>query len=439
MFDLVTRIASKSAGSVIAVALGLAALAPPAFADQPLLLKPASVFTAEDELSHPGWQVLIDGNRIVAVGPVVNAPANARVIDLPGATLLPGLIDVHTHLFLHPYDETPWDEQVLHEPTAYRVLEAAAHARATLMAGFTTVRDLGTEGAGNSDVMLRRAIDAGITPGPRLHVVTRAIVAVGAYGPSRRDYAVPDLPQGAEEASGVEGVVAAVRHQAASGAEWIKLYADYDTGPNGETRPTFTEPELAAAVAIAHQLGRKVAMHATSDEGMRRAVLAGADSVEHGFHGSESTFRLMAQRGTVYVPTLTQIEYYGIYFDGYKPGASQPTREMAAAAAAFRAALRAGVTIANGSDAGVYRHGENGRELAWMVANGMRPALALRAATAIAAELLGEASRLGKIQPGMTADLVAVDGDPLADIGAVRRPRLVIKDGTVVDGRWALH
>ena len=378
--------------------------------------------------------MLVEGGRIKAVGPraAVQAPADAQVIDLPGRTLIPGLMDLHSHIFLHPYNEKLWDLQVLTEPPMYRAVLATKHAEETLMAGFTTLRDLGTEGAGFGDVAIKRAIKESVIPGPRLWVVTRAIVATGAYGPAVRTYR-PDisLPQGAQECTGVAECVAAVREQAARGADWIKIYGDYRTGPHGETRPTFTQEEMNAMVAAAHDSGRPVAVHAQSDEGMRRAALAGVDTIEHGFGGTEATFRLMAEKHIAFLPTLTASEAYGIYFEHYVPKQSQPTEEMQQAAHAFALARKAGVTIGDGSDVGVFKHGENWRELAWMVRDGMTPVEALTAATATDAAVLGMSKQLGGLHPGMLADVIAVASDPTQNIEATKDVRLVIKNGVV--------
>jgi imidazolonepropionase-like amidohydrolase len=415
---------------------GFAPLVPPP-PDHPVLLRPDRVFDATGEETHAGWVVLVQGDSIAAVGPAsaVRAPNNAETIALPGLTLLPGLIDAHSHLFLHPYNETLWNDQVLKEPVGYRMVEAVLHARNTLLQGFTTLRDLGTEGAGFEDVAIKQAIEEGLIPGPRLAVATRAIVATSSYGPGPRGFRPDlDLPQGGQAVSGVPEVLAAVREQVGRGADWIKVYADYGRGPGGEAVPTFSQNELDALVSEAHSAGRPVAAHATTPEGMRRAILAGVNTIEHGFGGSDSVFHLMAERRVAYLPTLTAVEAYAEYFDHYVPGKSEPTASIRQAARAFQLALKNGVTIGCGSDVGVFTHGTSARELDWMVRDGMRPAQALLTATAVDARILGMDKEVGRIVPGVRADLVAVGGDPTKDISAAARVRFVMKNGVIYRG-----
>jgi len=407
-----------------ALALGGATAPPPEPA--PLLLRPAAVFDGVDGKTHAGWQVLVRGDRIVAVGPDLAVPADARTIDLAGDTLMPGMIEGHGHLFLHPYDEASWDDQVLHEPLALRTARAVANARATLLAGFTSERDLGTEGAGYADVGLKAAIDQGIVEGPRLSVATRAIVALGAYGPKGFEPGVA-IPQGAEEVSGTEQMVAAVRRQIAAGADWVKLYADYRWRPGEESRATLNLDEMKAAVAAAHDAGRPVAVHASTAEGMRRAIEAGVDTIEHGYGGTPAVFAAMAAKRIALCPTLAAADASARYrgWNGVEPApaAVRLSRE------AFRMALSAGVPICMGGDVGVYAHGTNAREMALMAAAGMTPTQVLIAATSGNARWIGLGDRLGAIRPGLLADLVAVAGDPTNDIGALRAVRLVVKNG----------
>ena len=396
---------------------------------EPILLRPAQVFDGITAQPHPGWEVLVDADRIAAVGPHLPVPGNTRTIELPGLTLMPGMIEGHGHLFLHPYNETSWDEQVLHEALALRTARAVVHARATLLAGFTSERDLGTEGAGYADVGLKQAIDQGIVVGPRLIVATRTIVARGAYGPKGFEPGVA-VPQGAQEVSGVDDILRAVRDQIAGGAGLIKVYADYHYQGTDGSRPTLSEAELKAAVAAAHDAGRHVAAHSVTAEGMRRAIAAGVDSIEHGYGGTSAIFTTMRDRSIALCPTLAAADAVARYrgWNGTEPAPAAVLDSRRA----FRLAVAAGVPICMGGDVGVFAHGENAREMELMQAAGMPAAAVAVAATSGNAHIFGIDDKVGSIKPGLLADLIAVAGDPTRDIVAVRSVKLVMKNGRIV-------
>jgi len=409
----------------ICLLLAVAPLAARAQAPAAMLLKPARVF--DGEAMHQGWAVRVAGDRIEAAGPAAGIDAaGAKVVELPGATLMPGLVEGHSHILLHAYNETVWNDQVLHEGLALRAARAVNHLRATLMAGFTTMRDLGTEGAGYADVELKQAVNQGIVPGPRLLVATRAIVATGAYGP--KGFALEwRVPQGAEEADGVDSLTRVVRDQIGHGADWIKLYGDYRWGPLPGAHPTFSLEEMKLAVETARSAGVPVAVHTTTPEGMRRAIMAGAETIEHGDGGTAEIFKLMVERHVALCPTLAATEATSQYA-GWKKGQPEPPG-IVHKRASFKAALDAGVTILSGSDIGVFPHGENAREIELMVDYGMSRLDALKAATSVAGRVLH--MNIGEVKPGMFADLIAVDGDPATDISALRRVKFVMKAGTV--------
>jgi imidazolonepropionase-like amidohydrolase len=392
-----------------------------------LVLRPDRVF--DGDTLQTGWVVVVRGERIESAGPAASAPPGARTMPLPGTTLLPGLIEGHSHLLLHPYNETTWNDQVAREPLAYRVARAVNHARATLMAGITTVRDLGSEGAGYADVGLKRAINEGVIPGPRMIVAGPAMVATGSYGP--KGYA-PEwtVPQGADEASGLDDVTRVARNQIGRGVDVIKIYADYRWGPAGDAQPTFTLDEIRRIVDVAKSSGRPVVAHSSTAEGMRRAIEGGVDTIEHGDAGTPEIWKLMAQRKVGLCPTLAAGDATSQYAGWRKGSAPEPAR-LTAKRASFKAALDAGVPMCFGGDVGVYAHGDNVRELELMVDYGMKPLDAVKSATSVNARLFHQDERIGQVKKGLLADLIAVEGDPTKDITALRRVKLVMKGGTV--------
>jgi len=392
------------------------------------LLKPERVF--DGEMMHTGWVVLVKGNRIAEAGAMTfKLPSNTRVIEMKGTTLLPGLIEGHSHLFLHPYNEVSWNDQVLTESRAERTARAVTHAQATLLAGFTTVRDLGTEGAMYDDAGLKTAIEKGVVPGPRMIVATRAIVAKGSYGPNLHNADIP-LPQGAAEVGNIGEMADEVRTQISKGADVIKVYADYRWGKDGQAAPTFSTEEITTAVQIANSSGRITATHATTKEGMRRAIMAGITTIEHGDDGDEEIFTLMKNKGVALCPTLAAGEAIAQY-KGWRKGIDPEPARITAKRKSFQAALKSGVTICMGGDVGVFPHGDNAREMELMAEYGMKPIDVLRSATSINAQVFGYGNQIGRINKGMLADIIMVNGDPSADIHAVRNVVFVMKDGKI--------
>jgi len=396
------------------------------------LLKPDRVFDGQQ--MHTGWWVLVKGHHIKAAGEPsgIIAPASAKVIDLKGMTLLPGLIEGHSHLFLHPYNETSWDDQVLNESLTERTARAVVHARKTLMAGFTTVRDLGTEGAAYADVGLKTAIEKGIIPGPRMLCATRAIVATGSYGP-KNVVTQNTIVEGGEEADGLDGITHVVRSQIGHGADVVKIYVDYRWGLNNADVPTFTEDEIKVAVQVAKSSGRMVVAHSNTSEGMRRAIEAGVTTIEHGDGGTPELFKMMKEKGIALCPTIAATESVASYH-GWKKGIDPDPDGVKIKHYIFTEAMKAGVTICMGGDVGVFTHGENALEMVLMQEYGMKPIDILRSATSVNAAVFG-LKYLGNVKGGFLADLVAVEGNPADDIKAVKQVRLVMKDGVIYTGQ----
>jgi imidazolonepropionase-like amidohydrolase len=383
--------------------------------------------------------VLVGEGRIQAVGSGddvrAQAPRDTPTVDLGDLTLLPGLIDCHTHLMMRKPPGPPegYAVELLTKSTAVRALEGAANARATLQAGFTTVRDTGNEGAEYADVALRDAIARGLVEGPRMQVATRAIAAVGQYNPFGLSPDLVNFPTGAQMVSGAEEARRAVREQVGHGADLIKVYADWTT-------PTLTLEELRTVVEEAHKLGRKVAAHATQPGGIQNAVNAGVDSIEHGHEADRASLELMRAQGVFLVPTLYCVEDgLSRFINASPPPPPGPLerskRFLASMEGAFALAREVGVRLANGSDPTAPTvHGANAEELVTLVRLGVPPLEALRAATVSAAELMGWTEEVGAIEVGKHADLIAVRGDPLSDITVLRNVSFVMKGGKVVRG-----
>ncbi len=394
--------------------------------DQYYLLKPDRVFDGEN--MNEGWVVLVKNDKIESVGieSQLKIPTNTETIQLTGMTLLPGLIEGHSHLFLHPYNETNWNDQVLKESRAERTIRAVVHAKNTLMAGFTTVRDLGTEGAEYDDVGLKESIEKGIIPGPSMLVVTKAIVATGSYGPNGFSPEM-DVPQGAEEGSGMD-LIRIVRSQIGKGADLIKIYADYRWGFDGKAMPTFSVQEIQWMVETARSSGRPVVAHAATPEGMRRAILGGVETIEHGDEGTPEIFKLMAEKGVALCPTLAA-GYSILQYRGWKKGQDPEPERIKDKIKSFQEALKAGVKICFGGDVGVFTHGNNALELELMVEYGMKPMEALRSATSLNADVFHIDQQVGRIKAGLQADIIAVKGNPSQNISDIRQIQLVMKKG----------
>jgi len=383
----------------------------------------------DGEKMWTGKAVLVKGNKIMAIveksSPI---PSGAKVLDFKNATLLPGLIEGHAHLFLYPYNITDWDTQVLKETDALRTIRASVHAKNTLMAGFTSVRDLGTEGAGYADVSLKKAILDKIIEGPRMMVAGRAIVSTGSYGPKGYDND-QKIMLGAEPADGNE-LVRVVRDQIWQGADFIKIYADYRWGLMGEDRPTFTLDELKLINEVTTSSGRVMVCHAKSKEAIRRSVLAGAVTIEHGDFLDEEIGKLMKEHQVIFMPTIAAVDKITQY-RGWKKSIDPDPENVVRKKLSFKAALASGVTIGMGGDVGVFPHGDNVMEMELMAEYGMPNLDILKAATSVNARAMNWQDKLGHIKEGFLADLVVVKGNPLENISQIREVKFVMKDGVI--------
>ena len=395
-------------------------------------LRPERVFDGEKITEKQG--VLIKDNKIELVDSQVfiekSLPKDTKIIDLKNCTLLPGLIEGHTHLFLHPYNETSWEDQVLKDPRSYRTARAVLHAERTLKAGFTSARDLGTEGAEFDDVGLKKAINEGFILGPKLLIATKALIATGSYAPKGFS---PDIvvPQGAEEADGHDDLIKKVRNQIGHGADLIKIYADYRWGLRSEAAPTFSIEEIKLIVETAKSAGRPTVAHASTAEGMRRAILGGVETIEHGDNGTPEVWKLMVEKNVCLCPTLAAGDAVSQY-RGWKKGTDPEPERIKKKKETFKQATDAGVKICFGGDVGVFAHGDNARELEMMVEYGTKPFDALKSATSINADAFHINNEVGRIKIGLLADILVVEGNPMQTISDIRKVRQVYKNGVLV-------
>lgn len=392
------------------------------------LLKPDRVF--DGTKMHENWVVLVEENLIKYAGKLsgIDLPDHTTEIELKGTTLMPGIIEGHSHILLHPYNETDWNDQVLKESPVERAVRATVHVKNSLLAGVTTMRDLGAEGAGYTDVYVKKTIENGIIDGPRLLVAGPAIVATGAYGPKGFHDGVT-VPLGAEATSGVDNCVTTVRRQMGNGADLIKIYADYRWTPGADSKPTFLQEEINAMVATATTAGKYVVAHASTPEGMKRAILGGVETIEHGDGGTAEIFEMMKEKGVGLCPTLAAGDAITQYRGWNKSTDPEPER-IQQKRKSFKMALDSGVQIVFGGDVGVFPHGENYREMELMVDYGMKPLDVLISATSNNAKMF-HLNQLGNLKKGFLADIIAVEGNPTKDISVIKNVSFVMKDGVV--------
>ncbi len=422
--------ANRTLASAFVLALVASSLLHAQSQPHPIVLHAAHLLdVGSGKLITPG-EVLVEGERISEAGSKVSRPAGAEIIDLGDVTLMPGLIDAHVHLFLHPGAE---DLQTVEESVPQRTILATLAAKADLMAGFTAERDMGTEGAGSADTAVRNAINAGLIPGPRLRVSGNAIDILGGHEDANHFNPAQHVLSNADQANDVDQIIEVMREQKKEGSDFTKMYqtgTDKVVNGNLVTPYQYTEAQLAAAVAEAARTGRKVAVHATGDPGALYAAQAGVASVDHAFQLGDETMRLMREKNIPAVPTFTIVEYFAEHASN--PAAAKREREILDLhAREFKKQLAAGVPMAVGSDVGPFPHGTQAREFELMVQYGMAPVAALQADLINGAKLLGWDGQIGELKPGYFADIIAVPGDPTADISVLTRVSFVMKGGVV--------